>query len=77
MLDTQINKLLQNMDSSVPIAPFEGNSYLVGDKLRFLQIRGESVLIRIGGGWETLKGYIQKNTKPIERTMAISMIKND
>ena len=60
-LDAQIKKILQETDSSIPIANLGEDFFVVGDKTMLLRKRGQQVLLQVGGGWETLKDYIKKN----------------
>jgi len=39
-------------------------------------LRGNQVILRVGGGYENFKTYIQKNKKYFERMLVILMIKS-
>jgi hypothetical protein len=47
----------------VPIIHVGGSQYLVGVKILHCELIGDQVQIRVGGGYDTLKQYVQTNYK--------------
>ena len=61
----------------VPIVHIKGHQYLIGLNRCLCELRGNNVMIRVGGGYETFALYIKKNGQFFERMLVILMIKSD
>lgn len=44
----------------IPIVRIESGKYLIGTEIKSMQIRNESLLVRVGGGYATLQDHIAK-----------------
>ena len=51
--------------------------YLIGVNKCSCELRNKKIMIRVGGGYETLKDYVQKNEKYFERALIINMVKSE
>jgi hypothetical protein len=49
---------------------------LIGTSRVICDLRMESVIVRVGGGNDTLLNYLANNHKQFERLLAIQMLKN-
>ena len=50
--------------------------FLVGDKRIHLNLKADEIIANIGGGYEKLELYINKNHKSLERSLMVRMIQN-
>ena len=64
------------MNIRIPIVHIKASQYLIGLNKVSCEIRGNMVMIRVGGGYETFKSYISKNYKYFEKMLTIMMIKS-
>ena len=69
--------LIKELKVKVPILHIKGRQYLIGLNKCLCVLRGNNVMIRVGGGYETFTYYIKKNGKFFERMLVILMIKSD
>jgi hypothetical protein len=53
------------------------SNYLIGTNKCLCELRGNKVMIRIGGGYESFSEYMHKNEKHIQRQLVIGMIKSE
>ena len=51
--------------------------YLIGVNKCSCELRANKVMIRVGGGYEQLEQYIEKNDKYFQRALVINMIKSE
>ena len=76
-IDKKLVDLIKELNVRVPIVHIKGSQYLIGLNKCLCEIRGNIVMIRVGGGYESFKSYISKNYKYFERMLAIMMFKSD
>ena len=60
-LDFNINRLMKQLDVRVPILHIEKNMYLIGSKRCNCSLKGDTVLVRVGGGYERFEKYVASN----------------
>ena len=65
------------MNIRVPVVHIKASQYLIGINKVSCEMRGNMVMIRVGGGYETFKSYLSKNYKYFEKMLTIIMIKSD
>ena len=53
------------------------SNYLIGTNKCLCELRGNKVMIRIGGGYESFSEYMHKNERHIQRQLVIGMIKSE
>lgn len=75
-LDEKIYELLIQLDVKIPIVLIKENLYLIGTSRVICDLRNESVIVRVGGGNDTLFNYLANNHKQFERQLAVQMLKN-
>jgi hypothetical protein len=49
--------------TQIPVVHLGGTQYLVGVKILNCELIGDQVQIRVGGGYDTLKQYVNTNCK--------------
>lgn len=47
-----------NVEIGIPIRHVKDKLYLIGHKITTVMVKGEAVLIKVGGGFETLEKYL-------------------
>ena len=59
----------------IPIRPVLKNKdhYLIGDKKKFIKLTPTGPLVSVGGGYITFPIYLEKYTKPAQRSLLILM----
>jgi hypothetical protein len=62
-LDEKIYELLEQLDVRIPIVFIKENLYLIGTARVICDLRMESVIVRVGGGNDTLLNYLRNNHK--------------
>ncbi|CDW72038.1 UNKNOWN [Stylonychia lemnae] len=62
-VDELVESVVNKSDIQVPIIRMMQGKYLIGTESKLLIIKGVSVMVRIGGGFEKLDEYIQRNQK--------------
>jgi hypothetical protein len=50
----------QAMVGLIPIVRIESGKYLIGTEIKSMQIKNESLLVRVGGGYATLQDHLSK-----------------
>jgi hypothetical protein len=58
-----IPQLEAAMVGLIPIVKLESGKYLIGTEKKAIQIKNDSLLVRVGGGYVTLEEYIEKNAR--------------
>jgi len=53
-VDEVVGSLITKQDVKVPIIRMQAGKYLIGTESKLLIIKGQSVMVRIGGGFERL-----------------------
>jgi hypothetical protein len=76
-LDVIINNLVEVHEIKIPIINIKDNKYLIGVNKKSCELKGNKVLIRVGGGYESLQDYVLKNQKHFERSLIINMVKSE
>jgi hypothetical protein len=74
-MEQKMEKILEK-PLKIPIVHVGGTQYLVGIKFLNCELIGDQVQIRVGGGYDTLKQYVQTNYKAAQKNLAKSMIAN-
>jgi hypothetical protein len=66
-LEFKIEETLKELNMmtplSMPIVHIEGSQYLIGIKILNLELAGDNINIRVGGGYNSLKNYLKNNCK--------------
>ena len=62
-LDEKIYELMEHLDVRIPIVFIKENLYLIGTARVICDLRMESVIVRVGGGNDTLLNYLRNNHK--------------
>lgn len=75
-VDLQIDSRIRAHAIRIPIAHLEGTTYLVGTKTVNCELSGANVLVRVGGGFQTLEDYVRINKQTIERSLMLTMLKS-
>jgi len=72
-------ELIKSGEINVPIVQIEGKCYLVGIKTLNLELssKNETVLARVGGGYEMLVSYYKKHEKSNQMGIAVRMLTNN
>jgi hypothetical protein len=60
-LDEKINGLIIELNIKVPIIHIKDHLYHIGTNRCLCELRGNNVMIRVGGGYEKFSVYIIKN----------------
>ena len=60
-IDFNINRLVNELNVRVPILHIEKNMYLIGSNRCNCQLKGDKVLVRVGGGYENFEKYVASN----------------
>jgi hypothetical protein len=76
VLDMEINKLINEMNIRIPVMHIKDKLYLIGHKRLNAEIRGNDVMLRIGGGYEKFSEHIPHNQRYYERQLVVYMIKS-
>ena len=58
MNEEEINMLLTSL---LPVLKLEAGKYMIGTEKKPIQIKNDSLLIRVGGGYATLEEYLHQN----------------
>ena len=57
-LDEEVGKVLNRQNASLPLIRIQQGKYLIGTEVKMIKIKGESCMVRVGGGWEKLEVYL-------------------
>lgn len=76
-LDVNIDRLIQELRIRVPILHIEKNKYLIGSNRCNCSLKGDVVLVRVGGGYERLDKYLAANRDQFELTLVTHMSNNE
>ena len=60
-VDEVVGNVVNKQDVKVPIIRMQAGKYLIGTESKLLIIKGQSVMVRIGGGFERLDEYLKRN----------------
>lgn len=60
MANMNVLQLEKAMVGLIPVVKIDTGKYLVGSELKSLQIKGDTLLVRVGGGYVTLEEHILK-----------------
>lgn len=75
-VDEAIQSLLSSKNFSIPVIRISNGKYLIGTESKMCQIKGNSCMVRIGGGFQRIEEYIQNHQdaemEKIRRLMAES-----
>lgn len=66
--------MIEEQQITIPIVWIKGSLFLVGEKRIHLNLKADEVIANIGGGYEKLEIYINKNHKSSERALIMKMI---
>lgn len=75
-LDFHFSRLIKELNVRVPIVHIEKNKYLIGCNRCHCSLKGDKVLIRVGGGYERFEDYIKNNHNQFEEVLATHMKNN-
>ena len=64
------------MDVRIPIVHIEKNKYLIGCNRCNCSLKGDQVLIRVGGGYQRFEEFINSNQKQMEEVLVTHMKNN-
>merc|ERR1712110_258701 len=71
MKEDEVNMLLTSM---LPVIKLEAGKYMIGAEKKPIQIKNDSLLIRVGGGYATLEEYLHQNG-PFECIKIVKVMK--
>ena len=60
-VDEAIGEVLSKFDFELPVIRIANGKYLIGTESKMVMIKGNSCMVRVGGGFEKLDGYISRN----------------
>ena len=60
-VDELISKILLELDLAIPFVRIQKGKYLIGTEVKTLMITNNHVMVRIGGGFDPLPRYLEKN----------------
>ena len=75
-LDEKIDELLNELDIRIPVVLIKDNLYLIATARVICDLKMESVIVRVGGGNDTLSNYLANNHQQFQRLLAVQMLKN-
>ena len=58
--DKQLEECLRLL---IPIIKLDQNKYMVGTAIKQIQMKNNNLIIKVGGGYETLTKYLKTNSK--------------
>ena len=76
-LDFHFSRLIKKLNVRVPIVHIEKNKYLIGSNRCHCSLKGDQVLIRVGGGYERLEEYISSNHDQFAEVLVTHMKNNE
>jgi len=76
VLEKEIERLIAQMNITIPIIHVRGQVYLIGTTKIIIQSRASQMMVRVGGGYVPFDEYIPNNHRLIERQLLIHMIKS-
>jgi hypothetical protein len=50
---------MNNMGVGLPVCKIGENKYMIGTESKMVSIKGTNIMIRIGGGWQSIVEYIK------------------
>ena len=56
----KLKELETHMTVMIPIIRLSEAKFLIGDEIKVLKIKSDVVLVRVGGGYESLFEYLRK-----------------
>jgi hypothetical protein len=60
----------------LPVVHIQNSHFLTGVKIVNCEIVGKEVLVRVGGGYELLKHFVQSNSRNYQRQLTTAMRKS-
>ena len=62
-VDEALGRLINNFnyDFALPVIRMSNGKYLIGTESKMVMIKGSSCMVRVGGGFEKMEGYVQRN----------------
>jgi len=76
MIDEMISLYITSLEIMVPIVWIKGNLYLIGSQRLTCEMRGESLILRVGGGYQKFDEWVMQNHRYFMRMLVIYMIKS-
>ncbi|RDD44807.1 GAS2-like protein 1 [Trichoplax sp. H2] len=82
VLHKNVWKIVNSVQANVDIIQMKEGKYKIFDKIVFVRMLNEHVMVRIGGGWDTLEHYITfhmslRKNKSILKTRDIDEVRSD
>ena len=56
----KLKELETHMNVMIPIVRLSEAKFLIGDEIKVMKIKSDIVLVRVGGGYESLFEYLRK-----------------
>ena len=76
VLEREIERLISQMNITIPIIHVKGMVYLIGTSKQIIQSRSDQMMVRVGGGYVPFDEYIPNNHRVFERALLFHMIKS-
>jgi len=75
-IDQMIASYIQETNITIPIIWIKKDLYLIGSTRLSCELKRDSLMLRVGGGYEKFEEYITKNLRYHQRILVIHMIKS-
>ena len=75
-MDELIASSIYDNNFNIPIIWIKGKLYLIGSQRITCVIKRNTILLRVGGGYEKFATFVQKNHRYYQRMLVIHMIKS-
>ena len=76
-MDEYIASLYNQKDLTLPIYRISEGNYLIGTEKKKCTIKGNNCLVRVGGGYQSLEEYLERNESEELKKMKKQMEENE
>jgi len=75
-IDHMISRYIVEHSITIPIIWIKKDLYLIGSNRLSCELKRDTLMLRVGGGYEKFEEYVPKNLRYFQRILVIHMIKS-
>ncbi len=76
VIDEMIAVYIRELGINIPIVWIKGSLYLIGSHRLNCELKGDQLILRVGGGYNTFEEWVVHNQRYFQRMLVIYMIKS-
>ncbi len=59
-IDEEVGKVMNSIKGHIPVIRTQPGKYLIGTDVKMVKKKNNTLIVRVGGGWESLQGYVSR-----------------